>query len=241
MQKNFVRGLSRGPLDPAARTWAGAAELTLLRLVGIVWSTSDLSHPVAAAAMLLISQYLSQSRVRTLGDLASGLFLCSLVAQYETLSKRVVPESLNFLINAFLILVPTSLNLKTIPESFPSPDFGQEHVKALRLKTSKDLTPQKLSFGTALKAQTVDDQLKVDLAATTIILLKDSAEKYVSKDAFIELFHPVSTVLEKVSLSKLPQSLRVSCLLFSPRELLLSFLINDYSALGQNWRLAVIS
>lgn len=81
MQKNLVRGLTRGATSLDSRTWPRAPELALLRLVGLVWSTSDFSNPVAAPAELLIGQYLAQARVRRLDDVASGLFLCSLVLQ----------------------------------------------------------------------------------------------------------------------------------------------------------------
>lgn len=211
MQKNFVRGVARGPLDPTSKTWPGAPELTLLRLVGIVWSTSDLSHPVAAAAMLLIGQYLSQGRVRTVGDIASGLFLCTLAGQYETFSKRLVPEAMNFLLNAFLILVPTSVSAKNVPGSFPSPDLGHDHVKRLRLRTTDDLSPRTLNLTASLAGAASDTQLKVDLAASTIALLKDLAEKYVSMEAFIELFKPAEVILSKVS-ANVPASIKVSLL-----------------------------
>ncbi|KAI5481034.1 nucleolar protein 14 [Pseudohyphozyma bogoriensis] len=204
MQKNFLRGIARGPLDPTSKTWPGPAELTLLRLVGMVWSTSDLSHPVAAAAMLLIGQYLAQARIRSLADVASGLFLCTLAAQYETLSKRLVPESLNFLLNAFLLIVPTSITTKSVPGSFPSPDLGQEHVKSLRLRTTENLQPRKLKFSASIGTKSNDNQTKIDLVATMIALLKDLAEKYVSKEAFIELFKPTEVVLEKINFSKAP-------------------------------------
>lgn len=88
MQKNLTRGLARGAADPRAKTWPGAAELTLLRTVGMIWSTSDFSHPVVAPAMLLMGQYLSQGRVRNTADLGSGLFLCSLVAQVCLLLRK---------------------------------------------------------------------------------------------------------------------------------------------------------
>lgn len=81
MQKNLVRGLSRGAQLPDSKTFPGPSELALLRLIGAIWSTSDLSHPVVTPAMLLIGQYLGQCRVRNLSDLASGLFLCTLVLQ----------------------------------------------------------------------------------------------------------------------------------------------------------------
>jgi nucleolar protein 14 len=81
MQKNLARGLARNPNDPAAKTWPGAAELVLLRIIGSVWSTSDFSHPVVVPAVLLMGQYLSQARIRSVSDLAAGLFLVSILAQ----------------------------------------------------------------------------------------------------------------------------------------------------------------
>lgn len=81
MQKNLTRGLARGPNNPEARTWPGAAELTLLRIIGTVWSTSDFSHPVVVPALLLMGQYLSQARIRTVSDLAAGVFMVSIIAQ----------------------------------------------------------------------------------------------------------------------------------------------------------------
>lgn len=84
MQKNLVKGLSRGPLDPTSRTFPGLPEILFLRLVGLVWSTSDFSHPVAAPAALLMGQYLSQARIRNLRDVASGLVLCSIFLQVSS-------------------------------------------------------------------------------------------------------------------------------------------------------------
>lgn len=81
IQKNLTRGLSRGALDPDAKTWPGPQELGLLRVVGATWSTSDFNNPVGRPAMLYMGQCLSQARVRGGRDLASGLFLCTLVLQ----------------------------------------------------------------------------------------------------------------------------------------------------------------
>jgi nucleolar protein 14 len=87
MQKNLSRGLARGATSPDSRTWPGPPELGLLRIIGVTWSTSDYSHPVSAPAMLLIGQYLSQARVRSTSDIASGLFLTSLVLQVSLTSS----------------------------------------------------------------------------------------------------------------------------------------------------------
>lgn len=224
MQKNFVRAVSQGPLDPSARTWPGAPELTLLRLVGLVWSTSDLSHPVAAPALLLISQYLAQARVRTVADLASGLFLCSLASQYEAESKRLVPEVVNFLLNALLLICPSSFTAKTVPGSFPCPDLGQDYAKGVKLRQSSkgrkstadtvtidNLAPRAtLNFAESLSGTNENAQIKIDLVAATARQLNDFAEKYVSSEAFIEVFEPCHLIVGKLANNKhLPASLKV--------------------------------
>lgn len=93
MQKNLARGLAKGSTNPQSRTLPGAPELVLLRLLGSVWSTSDFSHPVVAPAVLLMGQYLGHGRVRRLRDLASGLMLCSLVAQASLLLQITWPAA----------------------------------------------------------------------------------------------------------------------------------------------------
>ena len=90
MQKNLSRGLARGATRPDSKTYPGAPELVILRLVGSIWSTSDFSHPVVAPAVLLMGQYLSHGRIRTTSDLGSGLMICSLLVQVSILD---VPES----------------------------------------------------------------------------------------------------------------------------------------------------
>lgn len=89
MQKNLMRGLARGASRIDSKTLPGCSELVILRLIGVIWSTSDFSHPVVAPAVLLMCQYLGQSRVRTTSDLASGLFLCSLLAEVSVSVHQV--------------------------------------------------------------------------------------------------------------------------------------------------------
>ncbi|GAA5924147.1 nucleolar 14 family protein [Sporobolomyces koalae] len=215
MHKNFLRGLSKGPLDPTAKTWPGLAELTLLRVVGMVWSMSDLSHPVSAAAQLLIGEYLAQARVRNLADLASGLFLCTLSAQYEQVSQRLTPESTNFILSALLLLLPTTLTSKTFPGNFPTPDFQQEHAKSLKLRAvakgqqAQVESKERLNLLEAVrqgKSATSEDaeQVKADLVKTALALLTNARERYSGSEAFVELFQPAEALLKAVKLQKLP-------------------------------------
>jgi nucleolar protein 14 len=65
MYKNLKRGLSRGASHPEAKTWPGLPELSLLRLIGSVWSTSDLNHAVVSPTRVLMGAYLGLCRVRS--------------------------------------------------------------------------------------------------------------------------------------------------------------------------------
>jgi nucleolar protein 14 len=213
MHKNLNRGLSQGALEPGSRTWPGLAELSLLRTIGVIWSSSDMSHPVVSPARLLMGAYLGLCRVRSLMDLTSGLFLSSIFLQYEELSKRLVPEAVNFSVNAILHLVPTSFkNVISLPGSFPSPDFRSDLCLPLAIDIKKS---KKIDFRTPnLPRLLTDDQYtvqdKIDLLGLALRLLDSFSEMYKSLDGFIELYEPVLDILAKLEITRLSEGVRVS-------------------------------
>ena len=77
LDKNMLRALTKD----TTKLWPGIAELALLRLVGTIWSTSDMNHAVVVPARLLIGAYLELGRVNQLKDIGKGLFLCTLFLQ----------------------------------------------------------------------------------------------------------------------------------------------------------------
>ncbi|KDQ08229.1 hypothetical protein BOTBODRAFT_118835 [Botryobasidium botryosum FD-172 SS1] len=210
MQKNLTRGLTHGSLRPEAKTFPGTSEISLLRMIGLVWSTSDLSHPVVAPAMLLMGQYLAQARIRSVTDMASGLFVCTLFLQYQELSKRLVPEAINFLTNAYLHLAPHPFTPATVPGSFPSPDLNSEHCRSLKINTkaASTLEPGVPDLGRILSGGESTEQDKVDLLMTAFSLLGKYATIYTSLDGFIETFTPVIEVLDKLKVKKLSEAVQ---------------------------------
>lgn len=204
MHKNFLRGSSLGVLSPDAKTWPGAAELTLLRLVGLIWSTSDLSHPVVAPAMLLMCEYLGQARVRNLHDLRTGLFLCSLILSYESMSKRIVPEVLNFLSNGLLILAPHTLaSPEALPGALVAHDAFRPELADCEIKDKSAPASQRMS----LTADTPDPG---SLLLNAESLVDRFAQMWVSNSAFIEMFTPILACMEAVKEKKLGSANKVS-------------------------------
>ncbi|KAG1759400.1 nucleolar protein 14 [Suillus occidentalis] len=212
MHKNLERGLSRGALELGTRTWPGSAELSFLRTTGVIWSSSDMSHPVISPARLLMGAYLGLCRVRSLTDITSGLFLSSIFLQYEELSKRLVPEAINFSINAVLHLAPSSLkNVASIPGSFPSPDFRSDLCVplAINIKKSKHLDFRTPNLYRLLTGDNYQEQDKLDLLGLAFRLLDRFSEMYKSLDGFIELYQPVLDILRKIDITKLSEGVRM--------------------------------
>jgi nucleolar protein 14 len=198
MNKNLKRGLSKGATLLEAKTWPGLSELTLLRVIGLMWSTSDLNHAVISPTRVLMGAYLSLGRVRSITDIASGLFLCTLFAQYESLSRRLVPEAINFLVNTFLHIAPTKYkDAESLPGSFPAPDFRSESCRTLAVNVNKSMPkPTKPDFAKLLRLEEPNEMTKVSLLSLALDLLGIFADMYKGLDGFVELYEPVLMVLQ---------------------------------------------
>ncbi|KAH7887461.1 Nop14-like protein [Phlebopus sp. FC_14] len=199
MHKNLKRGLAAGALVEGTRTWPGSAELILLRIIGVVWPTSDMRHPVVSPARLLMGSYLGLCRIRSFADVASGLFLCSLFLQYEALSKRLVPEAVNFAVNTTLLFAPHPFTTKDLPGSFPSPDFRPDlcTLLAINVKSAKKLVFRKPEFSKFL-AMDPTEQAKIDAFGLVLDILDRFADMYKALDGFIELYDPIHLILTRL-------------------------------------------
>lgn len=208
MQRNLKLGLSRGATDPQSKTWPGLPELSLLRVIGLLWSASDLNHRVVSPTRLLMGAYLGLCRIRSLDDIGSGLFLCTLWLQFEELSNRFVPEVVNFLVNAVLHLAPHKFKeASSVPGFFPSPDFQCHPELTIDPKKTQHSSVGTPSFS-ALYARSIGEQAKVDLLACSLTLLDRFAEMYKGFDGFPELYRPIQEILEKVRIDDLCESLQ---------------------------------
>ncbi|KAJ1019476.1 hypothetical protein NDA16_004593 [Ustilago loliicola] len=213
MQRNLSRGLAKGPTEAGARTWPGLPELTLLRLVGSVWPTSDKQHNVTTPLALLIAQYLGHARIRSVSDLASGLFLCSLVVSNEKESKRLFPEALNFLFSAVAILALLGgekkqreglAKIRAIAEEYgiPTPDVDAPYTRHLRLsgKNAVEHAQQAVNLPSLITSESTSDTALQQQQSTTLLsvalsLISNFSDLYNGSTSYVELFTPFSTIL----------------------------------------------
>lgn len=141
----------------------------------------------------------------------SGRLLCrrvELIDQYESQSKRFIPEAVDFVGSAIQALMPRKKGTQ-VSKLYPT----------LRSPTN-DLTLS--STCTAEASDTVDfpslmtaddrdsEQRKVEAVSVALRLVSVFATLYSSLDAFIEIFTPIQIVLETSRLPKASPTLKVS-------------------------------
>jgi len=155
-------------------------------------------HAVVSPARLLMGSYLGLCKIRSLADAASGLFLCTLFLQYENRSNRLIPEAINFLIDAVC-----SLSLRRSDSAGPgrSAPFPLRHNGPLCVLS--DVEARTISVNRPDLVSVISDkgnkiQTNVDLLGLAVDLLTRFAESYKALEGFVELYEPVLQILRDV-------------------------------------------
>jgi nucleolar protein 14 len=108
-----------------------AGDLLMLTAIASIFPTSDHFHSVVTPAQLTMARYLGQKVPQTLAEMVTGTYITSLCIEYQRLSKRYIPEIVNYTINTLSILSP-----KNPPKPFGNYPI-HETPDNLRMKISK--------------------------------------------------------------------------------------------------------
>ncbi|KAI0383820.1 Nop14-like protein [Hypomontagnella monticulosa] len=176
-------GRSR-PLSPTL------GDLVNLTAIGTIFPTSDHFHQVATPAGLLVARNLERVP-KQIADYSQGLYLSTLAFQYQQVSKRYVPEAMNFCLNTLCALAPEKA--KGTLGYFPI----HEPTLGIRITNAQSVTVRKLAPTDCLNDISDEEAMstKVAILATTIQLLDAAADLYSGKSAFFETFEPAKNVL----------------------------------------------
>ncbi|KAL9121462.1 MAG: hypothetical protein Q9187_001984 [Circinaria calcarea] len=196
-------------LNEARPTSPTPGDLMIFTAIASMFPTSDHFHQVVTPAILSMGRYLGQKVPRSLSDLTTGTYLATLCLQYQRLSKRYIPEVVNYVANALHSLAPVK----------PTQGLGyfphHELPASLRITSMPPVSENRrrqLKFwdishidGYTMEA---DEEVKLGLIETNLALVDAMIELWVGKSAFIEIFDPFSKILGYLSStpcsSKLP-------------------------------------
>ncbi|XP_054150087.1 nucleolar protein 14 [Melozone crissalis] len=176
--------------------------LIYLKIVSLLFPTSDFWHPVVTPAFIYMSQLLTKCRITTLQDVIKGLFICCLLLEYVSLSRRFVPELINFLLGVLHISLPKS-QAQGYTVVHPFTPVGK-NLELLLVSDKEDLKSWEkqnvpLSIVTRLKeaSRTEINHTRLSCLALCFDLIKKCAALYESLPSFHEIMHPVRTLLTK--------------------------------------------
>ncbi|CAF9918247.1 MAG: hypothetical protein GOMPHAMPRED_001463 [Gomphillus americanus] len=188
-----------------------AGDLIMLTAIGSIYPTSDHFHQVVTPAMLTIARYLEHGFPTTISSLATGTYLSTLALDYQRLSKRYIPELVNYALYAIDILSPEpSTRLTSV---YP------DHTSIADLRIKGDLKDshfhESLSFW-VIDNLTIDDKnlefVKISILAAHLELINTIVEQWISLSAYPEIMSVVLESLDhlssKNSLAKLPNNIR---------------------------------
>ena len=170
-------------------------DLVILTAIASTFPTSDHFHQVVTPAMLCMTRYLGQKIPQSLNDLATGSYISTLCLQYQRLSKRYIPEVVNYVLNAMWALCPVK------PKHPPGLSCHHSTPDSLRIRIKADPIEERrqLSFWDVMCAsQSSEDQkqkIKIALVETQIAIVDTMSDLWAEKSAFCEVFAIIYSAL----------------------------------------------
>lgn len=151
--------------------------LVYFKLVANLYSTSDFRHPVATPCFIFMQHVLSRARVRTRQEISMGLFLVTVVLEFVSQSKRLLPAVFNFLQGILHMSIPK----RDVQQLDITPPFERDgplsKLLALPVNTKecKEMEAQQLQ-SVDLVTQTITPDFKVRALDTTLLLIKEALQ-----------------------------------------------------------------
>jgi len=188
----------------------GLSELLNLRIVSMLFSTSDFKHAVCTPAMVLMSQVLAQSPVRCMRDVLRGLFLCDLFLEYISLSKRLVPEAINFLCGILFLASKKEGQTPQLVLPFKDTSKWRDLLKLKSDASSVVVKPLPVTstLGEVTADELTTDEMRVHSLSHCLSVLNKFVDLYQDLPASVEIFTPVKEHLQRIPVDPYPPSFK---------------------------------
>ncbi|GCC20921.1 nucleolar protein 14 [Chiloscyllium punctatum] len=181
-------------------SFPGLDKLLYIKIAGALFPTSDFRHVVVTPALVYMSQIVTKCSVTLLRDVAAGLFVCCLFLDYVSLSKRLIPEVINFLLGILHMAVPnkSTLGYTLVPPFKPSAKSSDLMVvKDKMAAKSWEMKPLPITQIQRVEQQDESQTVnfKFSCIALCLNLCKRCASLYRSLPSFREIINPLEMLL----------------------------------------------
>lgn len=180
--------------------------LIFFKLVSLLFPTSDLKHPIVSPCFIFMSLLLTTCKVKNNKDVAKGLFITTMVAEYTVLSKRILPAAFNFLRGLLFLPIPT-LPDHQIKVLKPMKPHGPRSNLLVLNKSEKinDSDCWKMLARHLINVNQ-DNDFKTRVLVTSIKLLEDFFNQAGDLTIQRTLFEPHLDLLKKIPKADYPES-----------------------------------
>ncbi|XP_065652045.1 nucleolar protein 14 isoform X3 [Hydra vulgaris] len=178
-------------------------ELLFLKLISLLYPTSDLNHSVTTPSLVLIAMVMNKCHFKCFKDVYSGIFLLNILYGYIKLSKRYIPEAICFV--SKLLYLATPMKKKT---SFWILNLHKEEQNYLMIeeKITKNAMPLSISLLTSDIQESISTRLSC--IKNILLLSKMLCTLYIDLETFSEVFQPCSFLLEQMPTDKYPKTIK---------------------------------
>ncbi|XP_045853271.1 nucleolar protein 14 [Meles meles] len=190
-----------GAIEARGRAvFPGLDVLVYLKIAGMLFPTSDLRHPVVTPSLVCMSQLLTKCPILSLQDVVKGLFVCCVFLDYVSLSRRFIPELVNFLLGILYIALPNKCGRGyTLVHPFRASGKNSELlvVSDEEDKATWQRRGLSLHWACRLKAQnkTEANHIRLSCLAVCLALVKGCAQFYSSIPSFHAIVRPLRALL----------------------------------------------
>ncbi|CAH0555497.1 unnamed protein product [Brassicogethes aeneus] len=185
------------------KKYPGLELLLFFKLVSILFSTSDFRHQVITPCFIFMEQMLNKCKVQTQIDISYGLFLCTLILEYTSLSKRYLPAVVNFLGGILHMTIPkTSVKLIKVSPPFKS---TSSHLVLVEDKSKKTYDNLKLSSADLLDSSEITEDFQVRAFYNTVKLIEEFVNNLKDLSSNVEIFQGIANYLKLVKVDKYPK------------------------------------
>ncbi|CAI5783569.1 Uncharacterized protein PODLI_1B029128 [Podarcis lilfordi] len=191
----------------------GLDMLIYLKIIAVLFPTSDFWHPVVTPSLVYMSQLLTKCTVTTVQDVVKGLFVCCLFLEYISLSRRFIPELVNFLLGVLYMAIPNKeVQGYTLVHPFAS--LGKRSDLLVVTDKADADTWQKQHLPLHIITRSKDDRtgmnhLRLSCLDLCLDLVKRCAVTYGSLPSFSEIMQPIQMLLRRqMPMIRYPQHLQ---------------------------------
>ncbi|XP_061440677.1 nucleolar protein 14 [Rhineura floridana] len=180
-------------------TFPGLDMLIYLKIIAVLFPTSDFWHPVVTPSLIYMSQLLTKCSVTTVQDVVKGLLVCCLFLDYISLSQRFIPELVSFLLGVLHMAIPNK-GVQGCTLVYPFVPLGKLSDLLVLCDKGDAETWQKQNIPFHIITRSKDNRtdmnhLRLSCLDLCLDLVKRCAVLYGSLPSFNEIMQPIHILL----------------------------------------------